>query len=172
MYGWRQLASSTCEALASDGFVVFAVDHGPSAMISRPYLDLDAAIEFDYNVPNNINKDQERNFYMGGMDRRSKEMAALIDYITHDYMVSKFVLDKSRINIFGHSFGGGTCCTLACRDSRVKHAVLLDSWMYPGMLNLLQTSIYSFYLFSIYYLYIYIYIYIYITYVCVYMCGA
>jgi hypothetical protein len=51
MYGWRNIHSTCCELLASKGFIVFSLDHPNDCMISRPILDLDNSISFNYHVP-------------------------------------------------------------------------------------------------------------------------
>lgn len=51
MYGWRNIHSTCCELLASKGFIVFSLDHPNDCMISRPILDLDNSVSFNYHVP-------------------------------------------------------------------------------------------------------------------------
>lgn len=40
-------------------------------------------------------------------------------------------VDKSKICVAGHSFGGATAIAVATRDSRVKTCVCLDPWHFP-----------------------------------------
>lgn len=92
MYAWRQIASTTCEMLASNGMVVFSMDHLPSAMVTRPYNVLlepvknpyhDSDMKYDYYLPPHIHVGSaaERSFYHGGVDRRAREIMALIDFL-------------------------------------------------------------------------------------------
>jgi hypothetical protein len=91
MYGWRQIHTSLCEKLASEGFIVFATDHDPDAMISRP-LGSDQTNgygRFDYDVPpfteeKAIGEDPqklERKFYAQGLARRVLDLENLVDFI-------------------------------------------------------------------------------------------
>jgi dienelactone hydrolase len=137
MYGWRQVHVTTAELLASYGFVVFACDHVPDSMVSRPHANLAASKYFDYNVPEGFEGLQERQFYHEGINRRVDNVTTVIDFITspastHRNIVQLGrVMDVNNINLWGHSFGAGTVCTVSIRDKRIRAAVLLDSWIYP-----------------------------------------
>ena len=124
MYAWRQIASTTFEMLASHGFVVFSVDHKPSAMVSRPFTARPSdgkgggggsAVTFDYLLPDNIEVGSlsERSFYCGGMDRRAREISALLDHLTSPAVSAALSLDTKKINLFGHSFGS-TLLIIGC----------------------------------------------------------
>jgi hypothetical protein len=69
MYSWRQLSSTSFEMLASNGFVVFSVDHRPSAMMARPHVAQKerADVSFDYPLPGHIRagSPEEREYYIG-----------------------------------------------------------------------------------------------------------
>lgn len=97
-YGWRQLASTSCEALASQGFVVFSMDHAPSCLSARPLPVVDKSstttsnqsdaayhgfTDFDYALPKDITPStiEERDFFAGGIDRRVREVQCLIDHL-------------------------------------------------------------------------------------------
>eukprot|EP01034_Spumella_vulgaris_P025471 gene25471-31937_t len=136
MYGWRQCHHSACEALASHGFLVFAVDHAPDCMLSRPAGDLRGSVKFDYTIDETFGTKRERDFYTQGFDRRSNDIVALLDFILSPALGRRFPdvankIDFDRVNLWGHSFGGGTVSTVCCRDDRVNNAVVLDGWLYP-----------------------------------------
>ena len=126
MYSWRQFSTSSFEKLASNGYIVFSVDHKPSAMVARPYQHTKSSVTFDYALPKSIEEGsvQSREYYVGGVDRRAREMIAVIDYVTSKEAASVFHVDTTKINIMGHSFGGGTCAAVASRDDRVKGCAL------------------------------------------------
>jgi hypothetical protein len=140
---------SACEQLASNGFVVFATDHAPDCMTSRPFQDLANSQYYNDAVPPELVNDadhpyRDRIHFIGGMDRRALDVMSLIDFIVSAdvpkvsggnlralYPKLFSNLKTQSIHLFGHSFGGGTCGTVCCRDVRISSAVLLDSWMYP-----------------------------------------
>eukprot|EP00602_Paraphysomonas_sp_CaronLab_P001495 CAMPEP_0185029616 /NCGR_PEP_ID=MMETSP1103-20130426/16021_1 /TAXON_ID=36769 /ORGANISM="Paraphysomonas bandaiensis, Strain Caron Lab Isolate" /LENGTH=295 /DNA_ID=CAMNT_0027564425 /DNA_START=833 /DNA_END=1717 /DNA_ORIENTATION=- len=101
--------------------------------MARPYNSPADSIVYDYLLPESIKPGSrdERMYYMGGMDRRAKEVITLIDHLSRPEISKEYAIDMKQVNLFGHSFGGGTCATVACRDKRVTSCVLLDSWMYP-----------------------------------------
>jgi hypothetical protein len=126
MWSWRQISSSTFEMLASNGFIVFSVDHLPSAMITRPFPGVNDFTAFDYHLPASISPGsiEERCHYQKGVDRRCREIIALMDYLSQPKITDKLHLDLNQFHLFGHSFGGGTIAGVACRDQRVTSAVL------------------------------------------------
>jgi dienelactone hydrolase len=102
-YGWRQIASTSCEELASQGFVVFSMDHAPSCLSARPLPvcapekkeankgehhspsrgDARGYRDFDFALPKDITPGtvEERDFFAGGADRRVREVQRLIDHL-------------------------------------------------------------------------------------------
>jgi hypothetical protein len=126
MWSWRQISSSTFEMLASNGFIVFSVDHLPSAMITRPFPGTNDFTPFDYHLPASIppGSMEERKHYQKGVDRRCHEIIALMDYLSQPKIANKLSLNLDQFHLFGHSFGGGTIAGVACRDQRVTSAVL------------------------------------------------
>jgi hypothetical protein len=129
MYSWRQIASTTFEALASNGYIVFSVDHSPSAMVSRPPKSPNLNTVFDYYLPPEIapGSEDERVYYQGGVNRRATELKALIDYLQTPSANELFSLDCNCIHVFGHSFGGGSVAAAASRDSRIASCVMCES---------------------------------------------
>jgi hypothetical protein len=92
MYGWRQLHHSCCEQLASEGFVVFACDHAPDCLITRPYnaytnsdSQSNSYISFDFHLPPeavaDASKVKERDFYFSGINRRVRDILILLEAI-------------------------------------------------------------------------------------------
>lgn len=126
MWSWRQISSSTFEMLASNGYIVFSVDHLPSAMVTRPFPGITNFTAFDYHLPTHIAPGSldERRYYQKGVDRRCREIIALVDFLHEPHIASKFRLELNQIHVFGHSFGGGTIAGVTCRDNRITSAVL------------------------------------------------
>lgn len=143
LWGWRQIHHSACENLASSGFIVFACDHTPDSMCSRPLRGL--AERFAFPTPPNLPPEVERKFFQGGMERRIQQLTQIITHIqtkeflnTHNLMNK---LDFHNIHLWGHSYGGGTISALSCRNTttsttdtstfHIRSAVMLDGWIYP-----------------------------------------
>lgn len=133
MYAWRQINSTSFESLASNGLVVFSLDHKPSAMCARPYGDPSRSQTFDYPLPAEFSpgSDSERVFYNGGAERRGHEISCLFDFLQKEENAKKFHIVSDKFHLFGHSFGAGSAVVAACTNhSRVASCSLLDSWMY------------------------------------------
>lgn len=157
MYGWRQIHHSACESLASEGFFVFACDHAPDCMVSRPLVDSGHPFtSFSFKVPEDK---EERAYYMTGMRRRLRDVQNLLRFLqgvadtattTNTADSSSTVgasgelaqvfssirgrLDMTKVCLWGHSFGGGTVTAYACKPTAgppPAAVVALDSWMYP-----------------------------------------
>jgi dienelactone hydrolase len=156
LYGWRQIHHYCCEALASFGFVVVAMDHHPDSMVSRwtprdptspdispspqwssifgSKLKLFQSSPFAFA---NSGKDDEREFYSKGLERRVDDIKRLITFIEMGGIYQRFpelpanCLDSDNLFTWGHSYGGGTVAALSCQDTRVRAVVTLDGWFYP-----------------------------------------
>lgn len=136
LYGWRQIHHSACENLASEGFVVFACDHTPDSMCSRPLGEL--PIVFGFPTPPGLAPEVERKFFQGGLERRIQQLTTLVTHIQSDAFLQQHPnlvgkLDYDNINLWGHSYGGGTIATMCCRELpfKINSAVMLDGWMWP-----------------------------------------
>jgi dienelactone hydrolase len=137
LWGWRQIHHSACENLASHGFIVFACDHTPDSMCSRPLGG--KATRFAFPTPPDLEPAEERKFFQGGMERRVAQLTRIVDTIQSEAFLSKHPtlqgqLDYDNIHMWGHSYGGGTISSLCCKKDcsfRVKSAVMLDGWIYP-----------------------------------------
>eukprot|EP00598_Pedospumella_elongata_P000911 CAMPEP_0184975784 /NCGR_PEP_ID=MMETSP1098-20130426/6912_1 /TAXON_ID=89044 /ORGANISM="Spumella elongata, Strain CCAP 955/1" /LENGTH=473 /DNA_ID=CAMNT_0027498559 /DNA_START=620 /DNA_END=2041 /DNA_ORIENTATION=+ len=138
MYGWRQIHHTACEKLASEGFIVFACDHTPDCLLTRPLSE--TASYFDFATPKGIEPLQERAFFQSGLESRVVQLRELIAYVISDKLIATYPelhnrLDYDHINLWGHSFGGLTISALCCRGAtlpfRINSAVVLDGWLYP-----------------------------------------
>jgi pimeloyl-ACP methyl ester carboxylesterase len=150
LFGWRQLASSAITRLVSEGYVVLSLDHSPTAYITRPPRG-GKYLPFDFRLPPGFGgTEKEHEFYNSGLERRVLELQAVMDFVCGGAatlcarglgrgegdeggaaaMLAELV-DPQRLHLFGHSFGAATIASVCARDSRVKSAVLLDSWLFP-----------------------------------------
>eukprot|EP01038_Epipyxis_sp_PR26KG_P011859 gene11859-15869_t len=137
MYSWRQFHTSLFEELASHGFIVFALDHAPDSMISRPIGRLDECIPFSLIIPEGTSVKAEYYHYNNNLENRANQLKKLIDYISSPEGLMKDCpslqnrLELSKFHLWGHSYGGATVCTASCRDERISRVAVLDGWLYP-----------------------------------------
>ena len=138
MYGWRQIHHTACEKLASEGFIVFACDHIPDCLLTRPLGGTPSY--FDFVTPKGIEPLMERAFFQKGLEMRVVQLTTLINHIMSDSFVQAYPhlagrLDFDHINLWGHSFGGLTISAVCCRGAempfKINSAVVLDGWLYP-----------------------------------------
>lgn len=136
LYGWRQIHHSACESLASAGFIVFACDHTPDSMCSRPLCG--PASKFAFPTPPELEPDVERKFFQGGMERRIAQLTKIVTHLQSEPFLKEHAqlagkLDFQNIHMWGHSYGGGTISALCCRELpfQIRSAVMLDGWIYP-----------------------------------------
>jgi pimeloyl-ACP methyl ester carboxylesterase len=70
------------------------------------------------------------------VDQRRREISDLIDEVLeYNFLKDRFgfdsQIDKDKLIMAGHSFGGTTQIMVANTDERVKAVVLMDCWFFP-----------------------------------------
>ena len=140
LHGWRQVHTVLCEELASQGYLVFAIDHMPCGTLGRPILQLEHSVSFNFPAPVAFPEgSMEHKLHYGeGIDRRVNDVAVLIDYLSCssadlDEVVPCFsqYADITSIHLCGHSYGAVTSVCAALRDPRIRSVVGLDGWFFP-----------------------------------------
>ena len=132
--GFRSLNTIQIQELASNGYIVFAVDHTYDALSTffpdgRKVL---TAEKYCYGC-------EEDDFYKvfrPQIETRVDDIIFIlnqIDSIKNKKINSNFhsTLDTDNIGIFGHSFGGGTSLAATIIDPRIKSCISLDGWYVP-----------------------------------------
>jgi alpha-beta hydrolase superfamily lysophospholipase len=118
----------TFELLASNGFVVYACDHSPSAMVSRGYNhdDIGSFEVYDYALPSHITPStlSEREHYHLGIDKRVHEIQTLMGHLQTSEVAGRYHSQRERFHLLGHSFGAGTMAAVATRDDRAASCIL------------------------------------------------
>ena len=117
--GNRVQNTANIESLASNGYIVFSIEHTYDANITvfndttfaefASYLDDDISIEEFYNTR------------IPQIRIRANDISFLIDYITLLKKQKQYLGRISNINsigVFGHSFGGGTAATPSTKLKR------------------------------------------------------
>ncbi len=133
-HGWagvRNLHQDFAEELASNGYIVFAVDHTYGATVTV----------FEDGKVANINYDALPSGDPSFLDKANvlvntfaKDVSRIIDFSGELNMgdpMFKSKIDESKIGLVGHSTGGGGDVRLALEDDRVKAVIGLDAWVEP-----------------------------------------
>lgn len=128
----RTQSTTLMEELASHGYVVVALDHTYSGVLTifpgdRVEL-LDPSILPDREV---IGVERYRQASLGVGDVWEQDVAFVLGRLAAGNVDARFAgrLDMDRVGLFGHSTGGGTITRLCSRDPRCKVGVGLDAWM-------------------------------------------
>ena len=124
--------SINVESLASNGYIVYAIDHPFDAGITI-FEDKTTAI-FDSYLPDDSSEKEFWEARLPQINTRSADISFLIDkieyFIQSDYYLGK-ISDINKIGIFGHSFGGGTSIVASHNDPRISACLNLDGWLEP-----------------------------------------
>jgi len=127
----RTLHSSICRDLASQGYIVFTLDHKDGTCCytedksGKGYLFTNKQDVYDFE----LRKKQ--------IETRVKEVEALIDEIENwkrmrDSLFGKseVELDFEKLVMAGHSMGGCTSALATSKDPRIKICLTLDPWFF------------------------------------------
>ncbi|XP_072263530.1 platelet-activating factor acetylhydrolase isoform X2 [Pyxicephalus adspersus] len=154
---FRTLYSAICIGLASQGFVVAAVEHRDESASATYYLrerspnetceqECDPLEEvWLYNKPPKPGSD-EFPLRFEQVQKRADECIRALEVMlditagklvtnvlpsNFDWLLLKDSIDVQRIAVVGHSFGAATAIKALGRDSRIRCGVALDAWMFP-----------------------------------------
>lgn len=130
--GFRQINATQSEALASQGYVVVAIDH--------PYGALAATFADGTVVPNKrslLPKSGTPEFMPAAQlleDVYARDVIFVLDEVERRNAGAAPLagrLDMERVGFFGHSTGGGAVVIACMRDRRCKALVGQDTWIEP-----------------------------------------
>lgn len=150
LFGTMEMYTSLCSTLASQGYVVLALEHEDgSAIYSKtvenevirmrfPTKEDNGGNEFEY-TRQNITRFREP-----FLDKRCLEMKNVLDAIKDSHMLEGFTsslndvfreIDLDNLVICGHSFGGAAvihaCDSLQEAGYKIKGRIVLDIWSMP-----------------------------------------
>ncbi|XP_073530017.1 platelet-activating factor acetylhydrolase [Phyllobates terribilis] len=156
---FRTLYSAICIALASQGFVVAAVEHRDESASATFYFrersSADTCQEDEEREPMEEVWLYKKNPKPGAdefplrfeqVQKRADECLQALDLMldinagkpvtnalpsNFDWLLLKDSIDVQKVAVAGHSFGAATAIKALGRDSRFRCAVALDSWMFP-----------------------------------------
>ncbi|MBL7013140.1 MAG: dienelactone hydrolase family protein [Candidatus Marinimicrobia bacterium] len=139
--GSRHLHSSLNEHFASEGYIVFGVDHSfdanltifPDGRIADYRSDL-------YGNPDSLQIRTQQ------MKTRTNDVIYIlnqIDKMNSGEIKSKYLakLDLDNIGIIGHSYGGATAINASAIDSRLKACFALDGWINPIPKSIIESGL-------------------------------
>uniref|UniRef100_A0A8C2IMC6 Platelet-activating factor acetylhydrolase n=1 Tax=Cyprinus carpio TaxID=7962 RepID=A0A8C2IMC6_CYPCA len=140
---FRTLYSAICVELASQGFIVAAVEHRDESASATFYFR-------EHTEPGTKKplKPDENEFPLRNkqVKHRAEECIRALDILfdinsgksvenvlqcDFDLSTMENSMDLCRIAIMGHSFGGATVIECLCKDVKFKCGVALDTWMLP-----------------------------------------
>ncbi|HWN71338.1 MAG TPA: hypothetical protein VNM90_27055 [Haliangium sp.] len=128
----RTQSTTLMEELASHGYVVVALDHTYSGVLTTFPGDrvelLDPSILPDREL---IGEERYRSASLAVGDVWEQDVSFVLTRLGSQDLDQRFAgrLDLDRIGLFGHSTGGGTISRLCTRDPRCKAGVGLDAWL-------------------------------------------
>ncbi|XP_075454645.1 platelet-activating factor acetylhydrolase-like [Ascaphus truei] len=154
---FRTLYSATCIGLASQGFIVAAVEHRDASASATYYFrekspsdacEQDCGLLEEVWLYNRTLKPPEQEYPLRfeQVQQRAYEFVRALDLmldinagkrvtnalpLNFDWSLLQDSIDVSRIAAVGHSFGGATAIKALGRDSRFRCGVALDAWMLP-----------------------------------------
>lgn len=124
----RQDYTILCEELASHGFIVLALDQPYVTNFVR-FIDGTTCVPTFYDLWKvSRDRDYRYNYYDEAMDAAIADIRFLLnnlDTINRQHCANS--LDKKRIAIMGHSFGGNVAHTIGFEDKHIRAVVDIDS---------------------------------------------
>ncbi|WP_214482874.1 dienelactone hydrolase family protein [Bacillus sp. SM2101] len=133
--GFRNIHTDVAELLASNGFVVVAIDHTYGSAVTA-FNDGEVAYVNDEALPD---REETPNFltYANTLVKTfAGDIQATLDQLEmmntgQNSSPLKGKLDLANIGVIGHSTGGGAAVATALHDKRIKALIGLDAWVEP-----------------------------------------
>ena len=130
--GNRIQNTANIESLASNGYIVFSIEHTYDSNIT--VFNDTTFVEFDSYLPDNVTIEEFYNTRIPQIKIRSNDISFIIDKIISLKSQGHYIGRISNINsigVFGHSFGGGTAAVSSFIDNRIDACIALDGWFEP-----------------------------------------
>ncbi|KAG8445754.1 hypothetical protein GDO86_010516 [Hymenochirus boettgeri] len=154
---FRTLYSAVCVGLASQGFIVAAVEHRDSSASATYYMEEKSPSHSADQVRGSLEEvwmyvkvlkqgEDEFPLRFQQVNQRADECLRALNIIldfnagkhtanllpsSFDWQLIKDSIDVQRISTVGHSFGAATAIKCLARDSRFRCGIALDAWMFP-----------------------------------------
>ena len=130
--GNRTQNTANIESLASNGYIVYAIEHTFDANIT--IFNDSTAYTYKSHLPDDVGIEEFYNVRIPQITTRAKDVSFVIDQITLFKSQGLYIgriSDINSIGVFGHSFGGGTAALSSYLDSRIDACLGLDAWFEP-----------------------------------------
>ncbi|XP_032039689.1 platelet-activating factor acetylhydrolase isoform X1 [Aythya fuligula] len=154
---FRTIYSAICIEMASQGFIVAAVEHRDESASATYYCKKRSVSETEEESTPNMEKEwiyyrklksgeEERCLRHKQVQQRAQECIKALNLILKinsgeevmnvlnsdfDWNKLKDSVDTSRIAVMGHSFGGATVIESLSKEIRFRCGIALDAWMLP-----------------------------------------
>ncbi|XP_033099098.1 platelet-activating factor acetylhydrolase-like isoform X2 [Anneissia japonica] len=158
----RTTYTTVCLDIASNGFIVAAVEHRDQSACTSYYLNdvslTDAEPEYqkeyvdylrvkdktdeDFKIRNRqVNQRADECVRALDLLEKINEGEQITNFLGKEFDLSQFkgLLDLEKVSMTGHSFGGATTIQTLEKEPRFKVGVALDAWMYPLEKPMLKT---------------------------------
>ncbi|XP_066036128.1 platelet-activating factor acetylhydrolase isoform X1 [Chamaea fasciata] len=164
---FRTIYSAICIEMASQGFIVAAVEHRDESASATYYCKRRSVSESQEESTPNMEKEwiyyrklktgeEERCLRHKQVQQRAQECIKALNLILKinsgeevtnvlhsdfDWNSLKDSVDTSRIAVMGHSFGGATVIESLSKEIRFRCGIALDVWMLPVGDDIYQNSV-------------------------------
>uniref|UniRef100_A0A8C3JHY4 Platelet-activating factor acetylhydrolase n=1 Tax=Calidris pygmaea TaxID=425635 RepID=A0A8C3JHY4_9CHAR len=164
---FRTIYSAICIEMASQGFIVAAVEHRDESASATYYCKKRSVSESQEESTSNMEKEwiyyrklktgeEERCLRHKQVQQRAQECIKALNLIlkinsgeevmnvlnsNFDWNSLKDSVDTSRIAVMGHSFGGATVIESLSKEIRFRCGIALDAWMLPVGDDIYQNSV-------------------------------
>lgn len=145
---FRTLYSAIAIDLASYGFIVATVEHRDESASATYYFRDQAAAKADnktwmyIKIPKQENSSDRNEQVRQRSQECSKALSFILDInngrtvknilnLRFDIKQLRDSIDRNKIAIMGHSFGGATVLQTLSEDRRFRCGIALDAWMFP-----------------------------------------
>ena len=134
--GFRTIAVNQMEALASNGFMVIAVDHTYASAVIR--FPEDEVVEYDPAAlpdPEEVGEEAYHDANQTLVQVLTDDLATVIDALEEGaggpFGPIASSADVTRLGVYGHTTGGGAAVSFCLQDERCDAMLGLDPWVEP-----------------------------------------
>ena len=139
--GMRMQNTIQMETLASEGYLVVAIDHAYDANITL--FEDGSAANFRSGAEGDLTVQEFWDLRIPQLNTRSEDVIFLLDEIELLIEMGDLFwrsINMDHIGIMGHSFGGATAIISSAKDDRLDACIALDGWIVPIESSYIQSG--------------------------------